>query len=465
MKKNSPAYEFVKLNCFFHLALRKIDFYIFTYTLPTYRLSDKNTQLFVIQWWKKLSGAVTISWSKNATLPLISASLLIKWKTKLTNVPDILDVHDFIHFLESLWSIVSFKDNTLMIDNSNLSLENMDVEKVSRTRASIYFIAGLLANFWKADIPFPQGDKIWKRPIKEHVDGYRDMWYDFIIEDNTLKVSWSGSTDDVEIMAYFAVTATNNLIMWAASRKWKTTIKLAAFEPHVFNLISLLREIGVDIQVRYDHSIIINGWDELKTEVEFEVISDYLQSWTFAIIWALCADDYIDIHRARIEDLGAFLYKLSEAGVKTQDMWDDTLRVFRADSLKATAIQTNIFPGFPTDLMPLYSVLQTQSEWVSSINEILYEWRLNWLVEYESMGWNIKLLNPHTAEISGKAHLIWSKVNSWDLRSGAAMVIAWLIAEWTTKVNNVYWIERWYENLLWKLQSLWADIQEVEDEL
>ena len=445
--------------------MRKIDFSIFPHTLLSNNLSIKYTQLFVINWWKKLSWAVTISGSKNATLPLIAATLLVKWKTTLTNVPDILDVHDFIHFLESLGSKVSFKNHTLIVDNTDLSLENMDVEKVSRTRARIYFIAGLLANFGKAHIPFPQGDKIWKRPIKEHLDGYIAMWHDFIIEDNTLKVSWQASVEDVELTAYFAVTATNNLIMWAVSRKGKTTIKLAAFEPHVFNLISFLREIWVDIQVRYDHSIIINGWSILKTEAKFEVISDYLQSGTFAIIGALCADKYIDIHRARIEDLWAFLYKLSEAGVKTQDMWDDTLRVFKAVDLKATNIQTNIFPGFPSDLMPLYSVLQTQSEWISSIHEILYEWRLNSLVEYEAMWGNIKLLNPHKAEITGKTHFAWAKVNSWDLRAGAALVIAGLVAKWTTKVNNVYWIRRWYEDLLGKLQSLGADIQEVEDEL
>jgi len=421
--------------------------------------------LFVINWWKALSWEVTISGSKNATLPLIAASLLVRWTTTLTNVPDILDVHDFIHFLESIGSKVHFENHTLSIDNTDLSLDNINVEKVSRTRASIYFIAGLLDNFWEANIPFPQGDKIWKRPIKEHVDGYRDMWHSFLIEDNTLKVSWKPTDTDVHLNAYFAVTATNNLIMWAVNRKWKTTIDLAAFEPHVFNLIGFLREIGVDIQVRYDHSIIINGWHNLKTEVEFEVISDYLQSWTFAIIGALCAKDYIDIHRARIEDLGAFLYKLWEAWVKTEDLWNDTLRVYKADRLKATHIQTNIFPGFPSDLMPLYSVLQTQSEWISSIHEILYEWRLNALVEYESMGWSVRLLNSHKAEITGKKDLKWAKVNSWDLRAGAALVIAGLIAEWTTKINNVYWIRRWYENLLGKLQSLWADIQEVDDEL
>lgn len=421
--------------------------------------------MFVINWGKSLSWEVTISGSKNATLPLISASLLVKWVSTFTNVPDILDVHDFIHFLESLGSKISFEHHTLTIDNSEISLDNINLEKVSRTRASIYFIAGLLANFGKADIPFPQWDKIGKRPIKEHVDGYIGMWYNFLIEDNMLKVSWNPNSDDVELTAYFAVTATNNLLIWAASRKGKTTIKLAAFEPHVFNLISFLREIWVDIQIRYDHSIIINWGDELKTNVEFEVISDYLQSWTFAIIGALCADKYIDIHRARIEDLGAFLYKLHEAGVKTEDMWNDTLRVYKAKTLKAVHIQTNIFPGFPTDLMPLFSALQTQSEWTSSIHEILYEGRLNWLVEYESMGGKVSLLNPHRAEITGKIHLKWAKVNSWDLRSGAAMVIAGLVAKWTTRVSNVYWIRRWYEDLLGKLQGLWADIQEVKDEL
>lgn len=174
--------------------------------------------------------------------------------------------------------------------------------------------------------------------------------------------------------------------MGAATRTATTTIQLAAFEPHIFNLIDFLRKAGVQIDIRYDHTIIIHGTRNLKTELDFEVISDYLQSGTFAIIGALCAKTYIDIQRARITDLTAFLYKLHEAGVQTKDLGNDTLRVYRANSLKAVNIQTNIFPGFPTDLMPLFTVLMTQCKGTSRVHEILYEGRLNWLVEYERLG-------------------------------------------------------------------------------
>ena len=417
--------------------------------------------MYLIQQSRELSGSVTIWGSKNAALPLISACLLIHGKVELSNVPDILDVHDFIHFYESLWAKVHFEKHILTIDSSDISLKNIDTTQIARTRAGIYFIAGLLARFGKAHIPFPHGDKIGKRPIDEHIQGYKDMWYAFEENSEMLKFSGDGSTQDVTISWYFAVTATANLIMWAVSRKWKTTIQLAAFEPHIFNLIDMLRNVGVSIDVRYDHSIIIHWGSPLKTNIQMEVISDYLQSGTFVIIWALCAKDYIDIRRARISDLWAFLYKLHETGVTTQDLWDDTLRVYRAKKLSAVKIQTNIFPGFPTDLMPLFTVLMTQCEWESRIHEILYEWRLNWLVEYERLGWEPRIINLHEAKIQGPSSLQGNSVNSWDLRSGAAMVIAGLIAEWETRVDNIYWIKRWYDNLLWKLQDLGANVTEA----
>lgn len=410
---------------------------------------------------RELSWSVTIGWSKNAALPLISAALLIPGKVSFNNVPNILDVHDFLHFYESLGALTDFSWDTLTIDSSNISLKNIDTSKIARTRAGIYFIAWLLARFWSAKIPFPAGDKIGKRPIDEHINGYKDMWYKFIELDDMLQFSWNGSREDVTITAYFAVTATANLIMWASTRSWITTIQLAAFEPHIFNLIDFLRSAGVQIDIRYDHSIIIHGTHRLKTDLKQEVISDYLQSGTFAIIAALASKQYIDIHRARIIDLSAFLYKLHEAGVKTQDMWNDTLRVFRVTDLQAVNIQTNIFPGFPTDLMPLFTVLMTQCNGTSRVHEVLYEGRLNWLVEYEKLGWSPRIINLHEAKITGPSQLVWTRVDSWDLRSWAAMVIAGLISEWTTQVENIYWINRGYDNLLWKLQGLGAKIEEI----
>lgn len=417
--------------------------------------------MFHIKNSQNLSGSITIWGSKNAALPLIAAALLIPGKVKLTNIPDILDVHDFLHFYESLGARTSFQNNILEIDSSNISEKNINTGQIARTRAGIYFMAGLLSRFGEANIPFPSGDKIGKRPIDEHINGYMWMEYNFVEKNGMLCFSWKGSNEDLTITAYFAVTATANLIMWAASRNATTTIELAAFEPHIFNLIDFLRNAGIKIDVKYDHTIIVHGSKNIKTSIEHETISDYLQSGTFAIIWALCAKDFIDIHRARIKDLWAFLYKLHETGVKTEDLWQDTLRVYRVKELKAVNIQTNIFPGFPTDLMPLFTVLMTQCQWTSRVHEILYEGRLNWLVEYEKLWWAPRIINLHEAKIAGPTQLKWTKVDSWDLRSGAAMVIAGMIAEWETKVDNVYWINRWYDNLIWKLVSLGAKIEEI----
>lgn len=410
---------------------------------------------------RDLAWSVTIWGSKNAALPLIAAALLVPGKVKLTNVPDILDVHDFLHFYESLGASTKFQNNILEIDSSSISEKNINTEQIARTRAGIYFMAGLLSRFTHANLPYPHGDKIWKRPIDEHINGYKDMGYAFQEDGELLQFSGAGSDEDVTITAYFAVTATANLIMGAATRQGITAIELAAFEPHIFNLIDFLRHAGVSIDIRYDHTIIVHGTRELKTDIEFEVISDYLQSGTFAIIGALASKEYIDIHRARIADLGAFLYKLHEAGVKTEDLWNDTLRVYRSDSLKAVNIQTNIFPGFPTDLMPLFTVLMTQCEWTSRIHEVLYEGRLSWLVEYERLGCTPRIVNLHEAKIEGPNQLMWSRVNSWDLRSWAAMVLAGLIAEGETTVENIYWIKRGYDNLIEKLKELGAQIEEL----
>jgi UDP-N-acetylglucosamine 1-carboxyvinyltransferase len=147
--------------------------------------------------------------------------------------------------------------------------------------------------------------------------------------------------------------------------------------------------------------------------------------------------------------------------VKFEDLWNDTLRVYRSENLKSVKIQTNIHPWFPTDLQSIFAILMTQSEWESRIHEVLYEWRLGWLVELEKMWANLKLINPHEAKIFGKTSFNWEYVTSWDLRAGCAVVIAWLLAEGTTHVTNIVYIKRWYENFLGNLQELWADIELV----
>ena len=200
----------------------------------------------------------------------------------------------------------------------------------------------------------------------------------------------------------------------------------------------------------------------MKWDFEFDIIGDYIESWTYIIIGALIAEDFLTIKNARIEDLYMFLEKLKEAWVRVEDMWNDTLKVYRADKIHSLSIQTNIFPGFPTDLQSPFSVLMTQAEGENKIHEVLFEWRLNFLVELEKMKAKIAILNPHEALIFGKTDLKWwVTVASWDLRAWAAMIIASLIAEGETKITNVEYIYRWYEDFVMKLRNLGAIIEEI----
>jgi UDP-N-acetylglucosamine 1-carboxyvinyltransferase len=245
-------------------------------------------------------------------------------------------------------------------------------------------------------------------------------------------------------------------------RPWRTIIKLWAIEPHVTNLIAFLKKAWADIKVKYNHEIVINWVKKLDNDFEFDIVADYIEAWTYMIIWALASEEYIDIVNARIEDLYFFIEKLKEAWVKVRNLWKDTLRVYKAKKLNWVQIQTNIFPWFPTDLQSPFAILMSQSKWISKIHEVLFEWRLNFLVELEKMWANVAMMNPHEALIFWPNVLKWwATVTSWDLRAGAAMVIAWLITEWETRITNIKYIYRWYEDFVKKLKKLWADVREV----
>lgn len=406
---------------------------------------------------------VLISWSKNAALPVLAATLLVRWKIKLNNVPRIWDVMTFLEIISTIWAVYKFDWNTLYLDTSHLDISNMNLEMIKKIRASILLLSPILHYFGNISIPSPWGCSIWKRPIDAHLNWLKAIWYDYEFDWKNINITWKPLSWDVVLCAFFWVTSTENLIVANVLRNWTTTIELSAIEPHVMNLIDFLRIAWADIKIRYNHTIIINWVENLKKEVECDIVSDYIESWTFMVLASLTSKDYIDIKNARFDDLYAFIEKLRQAWIKIENLWNDTARVYRCDNLKRVDIQTNIFPWFPTDIQSPFSILMTQADWISKIHEILFEWRLNFLVELDKMRWHTAILNPHEAMIFGKTELKWATVTSWDLRAGAAMVIAWLIAEWETKVTNIEYIERWYENFVGKLKKLGAKIEVVKE--
>lgn len=417
--------------------------------------------MFKIKWWNLLDGKVRIWGSKNAVLPIIAASLLIKWKVILKNVPEISDVFTYLDILSWVWVTYTLENNILILDSTNLKEADFDLEKIRKIRVSILLLAPLLDRLWKVSIPLPGGCNLWARSITSHLDWLKNIWYTYEYNEEWIFLEWKSLSWDIEINAAFWVTPTENLIVANVLRKGTTTIRLWAIEPHVMNVIDFLRKAWANISIRYDHSIIINGVKELKTDFECDVISDYIQSGTYMIIWALCSKKSIIIENARSKDLYSFIYKLREAGVKIVDLWWDKLEIFKSTNLKAVDIQTNIFPWFPTDLQSPFAVLMSQAQWTSNIHEILFEWRLWWLIELEKMWCKIEINNQHQAKIEWQSSLIWNTVASWDLRAWAAMIIAWLIAEWETCVTNVDYIHRGYENIVGILTSMGADILEV----
>ncbi len=419
--------------------------------------------MLLIRWWKELSWEVEVSGSKNATLPILGACLLLRWKVKLMWVPKIWDVNVFLDILEGMWVKYSFDENNLTLDTTNLNQDDLDFEKIKQIRSSIFLLSPLLHFFGNINIPFPWWCSIWKRPIDAHLNWLERIWYKSNFDWENIEIKGKLAWWTKTLNAWFWVSSTENLIVANVLRIWKTIIKASAIEPHVMNLVTFLRKAGANIKIRYNHEIIIEWVSNLNDNFEFEIVGDYIESGTYMIIAALASKEYLDIKRAQIEDLYFFIEKLKEAWVKVKNLWNDILRVFRAKKLKWLSFQTNIFPGFPTDLQSPFSVLMTQAEWISKIHEVLFEGRLNFLVELEKMKANVAILNPHEALIFWPTELEWwVTVTSWDLRAWAAMLIAWLITKWEINVTNVKYIYRWYEKIVEKLKNIWADIEEID---
>ncbi|MCH2188290.1 UDP-N-acetylglucosamine 1-carboxyvinyltransferase [Candidatus Gracilibacteria bacterium] len=417
--------------------------------------------MFRVQGSSELRGSVAIGGSKNAALPIIAAALLVEGKTHLTNIPHIGDVHTFLDILSDIGVTYEFHQNNLTLDTSSLEVNGFDFEKVKKIRVSILLFAPLLHRIGKIHIPHPGGCQLGKRPIDAHLEGLKNIGYVYTNTPDSIIIDGSAKPGDKEIHAGFGVTSTENLIVANVLRPGTTTLRLCALEPHVINLIDFLKSLGANIELKHDHTIVIQGVSELKSKKQdFRVVSDYIQSGTYMILGALSAKEYIDIEHACYDDLYSFVCKLREAGVKIEKMQGDSVRVYRATDLKSVSIQTNIFPGFPTDLQSPFSVLMTQAKGISKIHEVLFESRLNFLVELEKMGAQVALMNPHQALIFGPSELKATTVTSWDLRAGVAMILAACIAKGETTITNNEYIYRGYENIVENLQSLGVDICE-----
>lgn len=415
-------------------------------------------QKFLVKGGSKLNGTFTPSGSKNAALPLICATILSQTKCTLTNVPDIADVHALLKIMQSLGSQYSFQNGTLEIDHSHLQNKAIDHELVCHMRAAILLLGPMLARFGEVKMLFPGGCVIGRRSISAHLNGLTALGAEIIEDQEIIHLKSNNLKGQKVVMSEISVTATENVLMLAASIPEATEIRLAASEPHVQDLCHFLVKLGAQIEGIGAHKIKITGSKETQ-QISYSVTTDYLEIGTMAIAAALTNGEVV-IDNINHNHLDSFWQKLSEAGVNfTLDK--SSVRIFPPHNLKAVKLHTAVFPAFPTDLQAPFAVLLTQAQGVSKIFETLFEGRLNYLFELEKLGAKIEIMNPHQALVIGPRKLQGCSVASCDLRAGAAMVIAALASEGETEITNIAYIDRGYDKLDEKLKALGADIKRI----
>lgn len=415
---------------------------------------------FIIQGGKSLKGEVTISGSKNAALPILCAAMLTDQKVTLNNVPDIADIHSMIKILESFGAIIEFKDNTVKIDPSKLKKKTAPNEMVNKMRASILIIGALIPRLGEIKMAFPGGCVLGKRSVDAHTIGFKKLGCEIIDDQKGLHIKCKKLVGSQIILPELSVTATENAIMASVLAEGKTEIRLAAAEPHVQDLCLFLNTMGAKISGIGTNNIEIEGVNKLKGTT-YGITGDYLEAGTFAIAAVATQGDVL-IKGINPEHLDSFWQKLDEIGAKFE-LFKDSVHILPSKKLQAVKmLRTAVYPSFPTDLQAPFAVLLTQTKGVSKVFETLFEGRLNYLFELEKMGAHIEFLNPHQALVIGPTKLKGIPISSCDIRAGAAMVIAALIANGQTDISNVNYIDRGYENLDLKLRSIGADIMRIK---
>lgn len=405
-----------------------------------------------------LYGKVAVNGSKNAVLPLIAGSVLCKGTVIFHNVPNLSDVHDLLAILEFLGAKTTFIDSTVTIDNSALQSKPIPHSYVSKLRGSIVLLGPLLARFGVAEMSYPGGCVLGKRPIEAHVLALTQLGAQDMSADDTLHFQGTLKAGTV-ILPEFSVTATENALFAAASIDGTTTIEMAAAEPHVQDVCHFIQAMGATVEGIGSHTLVVHGTNNLLCP-EHTVTSDYLEAGMFAIA-ALVTKGKLDICNTEYSHLISFLDTLRRAGAVWQYNAEHKILTVDGESsdLKAVKLQTNIFPGFPTDLQAPMGVLLTQSAGVSRIFEVLFEGRMSYLYELETMGAHIEILNAHQALIIGPTQLRGRTVASNDIRAGAAMVLAALCAKGESTVTNIQYLERGYSQLDERLRSIGANVE------
>lgn len=406
-----------------------------------------------------LSGKVRISGSKNATVALIPAAILGNSAVTIVGVPNISDVQSLKVLLEELGVKVVFKaEDHIIMDTSNMHNEPMVSDTVTKLRASYYFMGALLGKYKYVKIKMPGGCYLGPRPIDLHLKGFEALGAKVTYEDGCYILEAEELVGDKIFLDISSVGATINIMCAAVFAKGKTMIENAAKEPEIIDVATMLNKMGAKIRGVGTNVITIEGVEELGGCFH-EIIPDRIEAATYITLAATAGKD-ITIENIIPQHIEGLLSKLEDIGIDMEVDIDHVIVKGRKDTLKHVDIKTAPYPGFATDIQQPLTVLLTQCEGQSVVTETIYTERFKHCYELNKMGANIDVRTP-SGFINGATPLSGTQVTATDLRCGAALVIAGLIAKGTTEIDEIYHIERGYENIVGKLRELGAHIEKV----
>ncbi|MGM0744668.1 UDP-N-acetylglucosamine 1-carboxyvinyltransferase [Rhodohalobacter sp.] len=420
---------------------------------------------FVIKGPTPLKGKIAVSGSKNAALPLMAASLLADGPSTLHLIPKLRDIYTFNNVIRVTGTKVNFleEENKLVIDPTHLSHVEAPYDLVRKMRASFYMLGALLGRMGKARVSLPGGCAWGPRPVDLHLKGMEAMGINIDLEEGYVVASIDG--DEVEGGEYTldpsSVGATINLVIAAAKRARKFTIKNAAKEPDVVLLCNMLVKMGANIDGIGTNTLTIRKADNLKG-VEMSNDPDRIETGTYMIAAAMHPESDLTLTGCKPEDLGTFPKHFKKLGVDLS-IDGSTIRIKSNDNIKPVSVETEVYPGFPTDLQAQWATLMTQVNGKSKVTDTIYFDRFSYVPELNRLGANLDV-EKNSVSIEGKTELSGASVMSTDLRASVSLVMAGMVAEGTTEVLRIYHLDRGYENLEKKLNAAGASIKRMSEE-
>lgn len=416
----------------------------------------------IIKGGKPLNGSISVSGAKNAVVAIIPAALLIEGKCVIENVPCIDDVSVITDILTQLGAKIRLiNKHTIEIDSTNIETCKADHTMVSKMRASYYLMGALLGRFNHALVSMPGGCDLGPRPVDQHLKGFRALGVKVDDDNGYYDLTADELVGGHIFFDIVSVGATINVMLAAVKAQGITIIENAAKEPHIVDVANFLNSMGANIKGAGTDVIKIKGVASLKGGT-YSVTPDYVEAGTYMLMTAATGGNVLikDVIPKHLESITA---KLREIGA-TVNEYDDSVQVISTNRLSYARVKTLPYPGFPTDLQPLITTLLSVSDGTSIVTEAVWESRFRYVDELRRMGANITV-EKSVAVIEGVEELSACPVKSHDLRAGAAMVMAGLMAKGTTEVTELQYIDRGYEDLEGKLTSLGADIKRIEDKV